>query len=94
MRYRRKSFDITAIKWEGGDTACLDDFVGLHGWTRADVHDIPWDHPDKDQIIIYNEVEKTWIPLPCGFYLIRGIRGEHYPCRADIFEDSYYPVST
>ncbi len=27
-----------------------------------------------------------------GDYIITGVRGEVYPCRADIFEETYEPV--
>lgn len=26
---------------------------------------------------------------PWGYYIIRGVKGELYPCRADIFEETY-----
>lgn len=29
-----------------------------------------------------------------GDWIIRGVRGEFYPCRADIFNDTYEPVNT
>ena len=29
----------------------------------------------------------TW-----GNYIIKGVKGELYPCRADIFEETYIPV--
>lgn len=28
----------------------------------------------------------------CGDYIIKGIKGEIYPCKADIFEESYCEV--
>lgn len=28
-----------------------------------------------------------------GDYIIKGIKGEVYPCKPDIFEDSYEPVN-
>jgi hypothetical protein len=27
-----------------------------------------------------------------GYYIIRGVRGEFYPCKPDIFEETYYEV--
>ena len=29
-----------------------------------------------------------------GDYVIRGVAGEHYPCKPDIFEGSYEPTVT
>lgn len=28
----------------------------------------------------------------CGDYIIRGVQGEFYPCKPDIFEQTYEPV--
>ena len=28
-----------------------------------------------------------------GDWIIRGVRGEHYPCKPDIFEATYEPVA-
>ena len=36
-------------------------------------------------------LEGTMIASP-GDYIIRGVQGEFYPCRADIFEQTYEPV--
>jgi hypothetical protein len=27
-----------------------------------------------------------------GDYIIKGIKGEYYPCKPDVFEDTYEPV--
>lgn len=29
-----------------------------------------------------------------GDYIIRGVRGEHYPCKADIFDETYERVES
>ena len=31
---------------------------------------------------------------PIGSYIIKGVNGEFYPCREDIFEKTYEEVST
>lgn len=31
--------------------------------------------------------------LEYGYYIIRGVQGEQYPCRADIFEETYERVA-
>lgn len=87
MRYMKKPVVIDAILWSGGATDCLEEFIGLHGWTRADARDMGFEDPE--QIIIYNKAEKQWLYLPVGHYVIRGIQGEYYPCKPDIFEATY-----
>lgn len=91
MKYRTKPIDIEAILWGGKDTTCLDDFCGLH-WGRADAHDVPWHHDDKEQVVIYNHLERQWICCPVGHYIIRGMKGEIYPCDPDVFNRKYEPA--
>ena len=34
-----------------------------------------------------------WYRVQLGDWIITGIKGEHYPCRADIFEATYDPAA-
>lgn len=89
MKYRKKPIEIDALQWRGGDTRELDEFCGLH-WTRADARDVAWPfEDDKEQIILYNMLERQWICCPVGHWIIRGIKGEIYPCANEVFEQSY-----
>lgn len=92
MKFRKKPVVIEAILWGGGGTDHVDDFCGQPMWGRADVHEVPWDHPDKEQLVIYNHLEKAWIPCPIGHWIIRGVRGELYPCEPRAFEATYEAV--
>lgn len=93
-KYRKKPVEVWALRWAGGDYACLDEFAG-HEWGRADARltdGWPSEIADKEEVVIYNIVEKMWLPLPVGWYLIRGIQGELYPCKAEIFDATYEPA--
>lgn len=89
--YRSKPKVIEAIQWTGGDTAPLDLFLGQN-WTRADARDVPWNHDDKEELVIYNALESAWIPCPVGHWIIRGLKGEFYPCEPEVFARSYEPT--
>jgi hypothetical protein len=88
--FRKKPVVIEAMEWKG-DTDELDRFLGLN-WGRADAKDVPWEHPDAEEVVIWNSAEGIWIPAPLDHWIIRGVQGEFYPCRADIFEQTYEPV--
>lgn len=88
-RYRKKPVVIEAMRWIGGDTHTLTEFVGYTGWTRADIHGMSFD--DSEQVIVYNKAEQQWLQVPVGHWIIRGIQGEYYPCKHDIFETTYEP---
>lgn len=87
MKYRKKPVVIDAIKWEGGDYECLNDFCGLN-WGRADSQDMP-DFEEKENVVVWNTKEKQFLHVPVGYWLIRGIEGELYPCEPKIFEQTY-----
>lgn len=87
MQYRKKPVVIDAIRWEGGDYKCLEQFCGFN-WGRADAKDQEGPH-DKEGVVVWNIKEEQWLNLPVGHWLIRGIAGELYPCAPDVFDASY-----
>jgi hypothetical protein len=44
------------------------------------------------QFAVYDTLHDTWVNFEDGDYIIRGIQGEFYPCKADVFEATYAPV--
>lgn len=51
---------------------------------------------DEDGITTHSQIEidtlEGTMTALVGDWIIRGIAGEHYPCRADIFAATYDPV--
>lgn len=82
MKYRKKPIVIDAIKWDGGNVL---EFIDSFPESR---HMIQIETADE---ITIKTLEGN-MTLMRGDYLIRGIKGEYYPCKADIFEMSYEPV--
>ncbi len=84
-RYRKKPVVIDAILWNGtasGATAVID-FV-LAGGGTARYH-------DEDDKIAIDTLEGTVTASP-GDWVIRGVQGEHYPCKTDIIVATYEAV--
>ena len=46
----------------------------------------------EDGYCQYIETPEGWLTVNDGDWIIRGIRGEFYPCRNDIFKATYEPV--
>lgn len=91
-KFRKRPVEIEAIFWEGGDYKHLETFCGLN-WGRADAHEVPWHHPeDREQVVVWNTIEQQWICCPVGSFIIRGVRGELYPCAQAIFSETYEPA--
>jgi hypothetical protein len=40
---------------------------------------------------VYDELHDTWVKFEKGDWVIRGVRGEFYPCKRDVFEATYEP---
>ena len=87
MKYRKKPVVIDAFQ------------LNSRGLVEEDWF---WDAVSKNEIITYYFGElypedaycdiKTWegtMRAKTGDYIIRGVNGEIYPCKADIFEKTY-----
>lgn len=90
QNFRKKPVEIEAMQWTG-DYDALERLLGLN-WGRADVKEVPWEHEDSEEVVVWNSAENVWLPLPLDYWLIRGVAGEFYPCRPDIFEQTYEEV--
>jgi hypothetical protein len=82
MRYRKKPLVIEAIQWTGENLReIVYKFPNCFGGSV--VH-----HPEE---LLIETLEGDEI-VSIGDYIIRGIKGEYYPCREDIFKESYEAV--
>ncbi len=83
-RYVKKPVEIEAIQWTDSLGLDIEKFVGVplgH----------PWDKTAKrydDNKLIIPTLEGP-LNASRGDYIIKGIKGEFYPCKPDIFEESY-----
>jgi len=81
MKYRKKPVVIEAVQWTGENLPEITNFV----------------HSGLGRIKL--EVGKIYIVtlegnMLCGEgdFVIKGVKGEFYPCKPDIFEQTYEPV--
>lgn len=82
-KFRKKPVVIEAMKYNGGRSADQDliDWIET-GNRRCVVH--------ATHLVIAT-LEGDMIASP-GDWIIKGIKGEFYPCKPDIFEATYEPV--
>ncbi|WP_240801628.1 hypothetical protein [Streptomyces sp. A1136] len=38
---------------------------------------------------VYDRLHNTWVSFEYGDWIIRGVQGEFYPCKPDVFEATY-----
>jgi hypothetical protein len=79
MKFRKKPVVIEAIQWTGDNYDEVGDFLGLYATAQV----------DDDFIIPTLEGEMRAAP---GDWIIKGVKGEFYPCKPDIFEETYERV--
>ena len=81
MKYRKKPIIIDAYQLHAIDCFECPDWLRdlLDNRKLCEIH--------SDHITI--KTLEGWMRAIKGDYIIKGIRGEFYPCKADIFEDSY-----
>ena len=80
MKYRKKPVIVDAIIWNGLNKKEVTDFLGDHFMYFNGLN----------QVVI-NTLEGP-IYASMDDYIIRGIHGEHYPCKPDIFNLTYEEV--
>lgn len=85
MKFRKKPVVIDAVRFGGaGDTNRVMNWLSLHGASVAG-----WLFHDTDIVIPTLEGSMTASP---GDWIIRGVKGEFYPCKHDIFAATYDPA--
>ena len=87
MKYKKKPVIIDAIQWTGDNVSEVLDFVG-HLDIQMSNHDV--DGIMKTELYI-NTLEGV-MHASVDDWIIKGIRGEFYPCKPDVFKETYDPV--
>ena len=81
MKYRKKPVVIDAVQWTGLNAEDMNCFAGI---------DINSMIPNKPFTIKTLEGEHI---ASVGDWIIKGVNGEFYPCKPDIFDKTYEAVA-
>lgn len=84
MKYRKKPIVVDAFRWTGGPDQTEDPEWIIEQIKAGNVAFVVG-------AMIIKTPQKP-IVVDAGDYIIRGIKGEIYPCKPDIFEATYEPV--
>ena len=79
-KFRKKPVVIEAIQWDGTNTFEVEE------WCKGEFRREPTPH------ISIETLEGIMIARP-NDYIIKGVQGEFYPCKPDIFEPTYDEVT-
>jgi hypothetical protein len=83
-KFRKKPVAIEAIQWDKS----VDALVAIIEWLGYDIHS---DFTKPDAPIIIPTLEGDVIAR-LGDWVIKGVKGEVYPCKPDVFAATYEPV--
>ena len=81
MKFIKKPIAVEAIQWTGGNVDEIMNFM----------EDNPPVFDYWNRITI--QTLEGEMKAPVGSWIIRGPKGEYYPCRGDIFEETYEQIS-
>lgn len=80
-KFRKKPVEIEAIQWTGNN---ITEVVALGGTREVN-------HSFEDDALEIETLEGT-MKASKGDWIIKGVKGELYPCKPDIFMKTYEPV--
>jgi hypothetical protein len=78
-KFRKKPVVIEAMQWNGMNQRGIEEWAGIIF------------APDlSDRLAIFTLEGKIYASV--GDWIIKGVKGEFYPCKPDIFEATYEPI--
>lgn len=84
MKYRKKPVVVEAIQWTGDNMDAISQFVG------EDLVPMGDEYETSTEVGIFT-LEGV-MTAHVGDWIIKGVKGEFYPCKPDIFEETYEVV--
>lgn len=91
MKFRKKPVVIEAVQFNGANVCEIEDFVGKE-LRQTIVDDCGYKAGVTAPIVglIIETLEGDMVASPLD-YIIKGVKGEFYPCKPDIFKATYEP---
>lgn len=92
-KYRKKPVVVNAIQWTGENRREMFDFLTNYEKTDKSIESITKDFfiSRYSQELVIKTFENAHV-ANVGDYIIRGAHGEFYPCKPDIFRETYEEV--
>ena len=89
-KFRKKPVVIEAMQFKGHDPLHVDEVMAFDDWMVANQGDRKCRYAGNTVVIPTLEGDMTADP---GDWIIRGITGELYPVKPDVFQQSYEAVN-
>lgn len=87
-RYRKKPIAIEAVQWTGQNLKEIMNFVGSS--LECNINDAVWrKSAEKPHMPMSIMTLEGPVNVTVGDYIIKGFKGEFYPCKKDVFNATY-----
>ncbi len=90
MKFRKKPVVVEAVQWTGENLKEVTAFTGQH--PSAD----KWTWKEYESVVVELGLKIFTLEgshmASVGDWIIKGVKGEFYPCKPDIFDATYEPV--
>lgn len=101
LKVRKKPVEVEAIEWDGS----VEGATEIINWILETGDRTARYHEPQPETTLYGKVvreavpallhietlEGTMVAVP-GDFIIKGVSNEHYPCKPDIFENTYEKI--
>lgn len=90
MQYKTRPFKIEAIQFDGGNWGELASFTDGVFYPVDEE-----DRGDDPDIVaeVYDKLHSTWVGVKLDQFIIKGNKGEFYPCDPEIFHAKYEEIN-
>jgi hypothetical protein len=88
QRFRTRLVEIEATRWTGDNLTEMGMFT--EGNFRATVKYGPDDEIFTAEV--FDKLHNTWIAVLTGQWIVRGVKGEYYPCDDETFHWKYEEI--
>ena len=85
MKYRKKPVVIEAVQFVDTEESILE-------LSELGLDPIRVDYAELDNPVLKIETLEGLMIAKTGDYIIKGVQGEFYPCKPDIFKETYEKV--
>lgn len=86
-RYRRIPTTMEAVQWTG------DNYDEIREWSwDGKTNQVALLDDEPGTLMVYISVEDQWVKVRRGWWIIKGVAGEFYPCADDVFARSWEPT--
>lgn len=82
-KYKTRPFEVNAVQFDGQNADEIKDFTD--GGFNADLNGT-WAE-------VYDYLQQTWVNVNTNDFIIRGSKGEFYPCDPEVFNAKYERIA-